>query len=301
MRRLFGGLVLTLTAVIALAGCGGGGDPLDEPTGGPSGARGTTVVVGSANFPENVLLGSIYSQALRAKGVNVEEKFNIGSREIIFGQVQSGAITVLPEYLGSLLAYVDPKSTARTREQIVAELRGKLPDTLEILEPAAAEDNNSLTVTRQTAERYGLATIEDLAKVSKDMVVGGPPEFRQRQEENLRRTYGLEFKEWRPTGDATADAILDGTVDVGNVFTTDPVITLEGLVPLEDNKNAFGAENVVPLVHRAGVDDTVRATLNTVSVKLDTPALLEMMKRVAVDKEAPEAVAKDWLTRNGLL
>src|SRR5690606_31414493 len=128
---------------------------------------GATVVVGSANFPENVLLGSIYSQALQAKGVAVTEKFNIGSREIIFGQVQSGAITVLPEYLGSLLAYVDPRSTARTKEQIVAELRGKLPDTLEILEPAAAEDNNSLTVTRQTAERYGLTTIEDLAKVSK--------------------------------------------------------------------------------------------------------------------------------------
>jgi len=300
MRRLFGGLAVALAAAIALAGCGGGGAPLAEPTGGPSGS-GATVVVGSANFPENVLLGSIYSQALQAKGVAVTEKFNIGSREIIFGQVQSGAITVLPEYLGSLLAYVDPRSTARTKEQIVAELRGKLPDTLEILEPAAAEDNNSLTVTRQTAERYGLTTIEDLAKVSKDMVVGGPPEFRQRQEENFRRTYGLEFKEWRPTGDATADAILDGTVDVGNVFTTDPVITLEGLVPLADNKNAFGAENVVPLVHRAGVDDTVRATLNLVSARLDTPALLEMMKRVAVDKEAPEAVAKDWLTRNGLL
>jgi Periplasmic glycine betaine/choline-binding (lipo)protein of an ABC-type transport system (osmoprotectant binding protein) len=303
MRRLFGGVVIALTAVLALAGCGGGGaNPLAEPTSEASAVpSGTTVVVGSANFPENVLLGSIYSQALQAKGVRVEEKFNIGSREIIYGQIQSGALTVLPEYIGSLLAYVDKNSTERTKDEIVAALRQKLPSTLEILEPAAAEDNNSLTVTKETAEKYGLKTIEDLAKVSKDFVVGGPPEFRQRQEENFKKTYGLEFKEWKPTGDATADAIKSGTVQVGNVFTTDPVIQIEGLVPLEDNKNAFGAENIVPLVNRDGADEIVRGTLNAVSAKLDTPTLLGLMKRVAVDKDDPATVAKDWLTQNGLV
>jgi len=231
----------------------------------------------------------------------VEEKFNIGSREIIYGQIQDGALTVLPEYLGSLLAYIDKTSTAKTKDEIVAALREKLPPTLEILEPAAAEDNNSLTVTKETAEKYGLKTIEDLAKVSKDFVVGGPPEFRQRQEENFKNTYGLEFKEWKPTGDATADAIKSGTVQVGNVFTTDPVIQIEGLVPLEDNKNAFGAENIVPLVNKAGADETVRGTLDAVSAKLDTPTLLGLMKRVAVDKDDPATVAKDWLTQNGLV
>src|SRR5690606_35451049 len=145
-------------------------------------------------------------------------------REIIYGQIQNGALTVLPEYIGSLLAYVDPGSTAKTKDEIVAALAEKLPSTLRILEPAAAEDNNSLTVTKETAEKHNLTTIEDLAKVAKDFTVGGPPEFRSRQEENFKKTYGLEFKEWKPTGDATADAIKNGTVQVGNVFTTDPVI-----------------------------------------------------------------------------
>ncbi|MEV5412560.1 ABC transporter substrate-binding protein [Thermopolyspora sp. NPDC052614] len=304
MRRLFGGVVIALSAALALAGCGGGNDnPLAEPTTGASASSqggGTKVVVGSANFPENVLLGSIYSQALSAKGVQVEEKFNIGSREIIYDQVQSGALTVLPEYIGSLLAFVDKDSTARTKDEIVAGLKEKLPATLEILEPAAAEDNNSLTVTKETADKYKLSTIEDLAKVSKDFTVGGPPEFRQRQEENFKKTYGLEFKEWKPTGDATADAIKSGTVQVGNVFTTDPVIEIEGLVSLQDNKNAFGAENIVPLVNKAGVNDTVRTTLNSVSAKLDTPTLLSLMKRVAIDKDDPATVAKEWLSQNGL-
>lgn len=306
MRRLFGSVVIALTAALALAGCGGGNDnPLAEPateaSAAPSAGGGTKVVVGSANFPENVLLGSIYSQALSAKGVQVEEKFNIGSREIIYDQIQSGALTVLPEYIGSLLAYVDKDSTAKTKDEIVAGLKEKLPATLEILEPAAAEDNNSLTVTKETAEKHNLTTIEDLAKVAKDFTVGGPPEFRQRQEENFKKVYGLEFKEWKPTGDATADAIKNGTVQVGNVFTTDPVIEVEGFVSLQDNKNAFGAENIVPLVHKAGADDTVSSTLNAVSAKLDTPALLGLMKRVAVDKDDPATVAKDWLSQNGLV
>src|SRR5690606_27773649 len=106
--------------------------------------------------------------------------------------------------IGSLLAFVDPASTAKLKEEIVSELKAKLPAELEVLQPSDAEDNNSLTVTKETAAKYGLTTMEDLAKVSKDFVVGGPPEFRQRQEENFKNVYGMEFKEWKPTGATTA-------------------------------------------------------------------------------------------------
>nr|BFE83155.1 ABC transporter substrate-binding protein [Planobispora longispora] len=259
------------------------------------------VVIGSADFPENVLLAEIYSQALAAKGVQVEEKLNVGSREVLYDQVKSGGLTILPEYVGSLLGYVDKAATAKTKDDVVAALKEKLPAELEILEPSAAEDNNSLTVTKATAEKDGLTTIEDLAKVSKNYVVGGPPEFQSRQEKNFKDTYGLEFKEWKKTGAATADAIKDGTVQVGNVFTTDPKIVVNDLVSLQDNKHAFAAENITPLVNKAAVNDTVRTTLNAVSAKLDTAGLVALMKRVAVDKENPDAVAKDWLTQNGLL
>src|SRR5690606_23926056 len=112
--------------------------------------------------------------------------------------------------------------------------------------------------------------------------------------------YGMEFKEWKPTGATTADAIKSGTIQVGNVFTTDPKIILNDLVSLEDNKYAFGAENVTPLVYKAGVDDTVTSTLNAISAKLDTATLMSLMKRIAVDKDDPPVVAKEWLDQNGL-
>ncbi|GAA2819540.1 ABC transporter substrate-binding protein [Kitasatospora sp. CM 4170] len=266
-----------------------------------SGSSGSTVVVGSANFPENVLLGSIYSQALKAKGVKVEEKFNIGSREVLYGQLQSGSLTVLPEYNGALLAYLGGKASAPTKDEVDAALAKTLPASLAILDSSPAEDKDTLSVSQETADKYGLKTIADLAGKAGELTIGGPPEFKSRQEQPFKDVYGLTFKEWKPTGDTTANAVKDGAVQVGNVFSTDPKISQLKLVPLADPKNLFGAQNITPLVNKAGVDAKATAALNAVSAKLDTAGLLGLMKKVAVDKEDPSAVAKEWLKANGLV
>jgi osmoprotectant transport system substrate-binding protein len=300
-------LLRTATAAALLLGAAAcsssGGDPLAAPSSSAAGGSGRTVVIGSANFPENELLASIYSQALKAKGVKVEEKFNIGSREVLYGQLKSGALTVLPEYNGALLGYLDAKNPALTggTEAVNAALTTTLPAELALLDSSAAQDNDSLTVTPETAAKYGLKSIADLAGKSAEFVIGGPPEFKNRSEPLLKDAYGLSFKEWKPTGETTANAIKDGTIQVGNVFTTDPKIVTLKLVTLTDPKNVFSTQNVTPLVNKAGVDATATATLNKVSAKLDTAGLAELMKRVAVDKEDPSKVAKDWLTTNGLI
>lgn len=305
MRRMFGTAAVLLSAALALTGCGGGGgggNPLETtgaaPTGSPS--AGGTVVIGSFDFDESVLLASIYAQALEAKGVQVEEKPRIGSREVVYDQVRSGGLTVVPEYNGNLLAFIDPKSTAATAEEVNAALEEKLPPELEVLDASPAEDKDTLSVTEETRTQRSLTTMEDLAKVSKDMVVGGPPEFRKRWEQRFKDVYGIEFKQWKATGPTTADAIKDGSIQVGNVFSTDPKMTVNKLVPLEDSKNIFPAQNVTPLVHKAGVNDTVRTTLNGISAKLTTQSLLDMMRKIAVNKDEPATVAKEWLTANGL-
>ncbi|MFF2629766.1 ABC transporter substrate-binding protein [Kitasatospora griseola] len=294
--------VAVAVLMLGAAACSssGGGDPLAAKSTAAQGGSGKTVVVGSANFPENVLLASIYSQALQAKGVKVEEKFNIGSREVLYGQLQSGALTVLPEYNGALLGYLDAKSTATGKDAVNTELAAKLPAGLGILNSAAAEDKDSLTVTQETADRLGVKSIADLAGKAQDLVIGGPPEFKSRREQQFKDAYGLTFKEWKPTADTTANALKDGTVQVGNVFTTDPKIVQLKLVSLNDPKNLFSSQNVTPLVNKAGLDATGTAALNAVSAKLDTAGLTALMKRVAVDKEDPSAVAKDWLKTNGL-
>ncbi|GAA1762736.1 ABC transporter substrate-binding protein [Nonomuraea bangladeshensis] len=311
MRRTYGIAGVLISAVLALSACGGGGsgnagNPLDTssaaPTGSASGgaADAGKAVIGSFDFDESVLLASIYAQALESKGVQVEEKPRIGSREAVYDQVKSGGLTIVPEYNGNLLAFIDLKATAATTDEVNAALKEKLPAELEVLDSSPAEDKDSLSVTKDFQAKQSVTTMEDLGKVSKTLVVGGPPEFKKRWEARFKEVYGIEFKEWKPTGPTTADALKDGTIQVGNVFTTDPKMTANNLVPLQDTKNVFPAQNVTPLLFKAGASDTIRTTLNSVSAKLTTDSLLQMMQQISVNKDEPATVAKEWLTTNGL-
>ncbi|TDE22899.1 ABC transporter substrate-binding protein [Nonomuraea mesophila] len=305
MRRMFGTAAVLVSAVLTLAACGGGGsagNPLDTTSAAPSGSAsgGGKAVIGSFDFDESVLLASIYAQALEAKGVQVEEKPRIGSREAVYDQVKSGGLTIVPEYNGNLLAFIDQAATAATTDEVNTALKEKLPAELEVLDSSPAEDKDTLSITKDTQTKQSLTTMDDLAKVSTSMIVGGPPEFKKRWEKRFKDVYGVEFKEWKPTGPTTADALKDGTIQVGNVFSTDPKIAANNLVPLEDTKNIFPAQNVTPLLHKASASDTIRTTLNGISAKLTTESLLEMMQKISVNKDEPAMVAKEWLTSNGL-
>ena len=309
MIRIVRGAALGVAIALAVTGCGGGkkggGNPLDQSSGKAGGAG--SVVVGSANFPESQVLGEVYAQALEAKGIKVTRKFDIGSREVYYGQVKSGAITVMPEYNGALLTTsVDPKSTAVTTGQVNAELKAKLPSTLAILDSSQAEDKDSVTVNPQTASRYHLKSIADLKPVAGQLTIGGPSEFKTREQGlvGLKSNYGLTFKKFQPF-DANAQTTLvkllkNNSIQAADLFTTDPTISANHFVVLSDPQNVFSAQNVTPLVYKSGVNATATAALNAVSAKLTTQDLLDMMTQVVIDKDDPSTAAKDWLKKAGL-
>ncbi|GHA46108.1 glycine/betaine ABC transporter substrate-binding protein [Streptomyces tauricus] len=300
---LVAALSLTLTA------CGGGDDSDDNPLTGSSGdsGDGKAIVVGSANFPENQLLAEIYAQALEDKGLKVTRKFDIGAREVYYDQVVKGGITVFPEYNGALLSTaVDKKSTATDTQEINAELKEKLPKSVEILDSAAAEDKDSVTVTAETAKKYKLKTLADLKPVAKDLTIGAGSEFKTRTQGGvgLKSVYGVEFGKFQPL-DAGAQSTLlkllkDDKVQAANLYTTDPAIVEDKLVVLEDPKNLFSSQNVTPLVYKSAVNDKARSALNAISAKLTTEDLLDMMKKISNDKEDSADVAEEWLTSAGL-
>ncbi|GAA2418829.1 ABC transporter substrate-binding protein [Actinomadura vinacea] len=302
MSRKIRGAAALAAAVLALAGCGGGGDS-DPLSGGDGG--GSKITIGGADFPESGLIGEIYAQALEAKKVKVERKFQIGSREVYFDQVKSGAIQVFPEYNGALLAHVDKENPASTTQAVDTALRQKLPPELEVLEPSPAENKDSLVVTSATATKHKLTTIEDLKPVAGQLVVGGPPEFKERQQGivGLEKVYGLKFKQFKSldtAGPITVSNLQKDQIQAADLFSTDAAIKKNGFVALQDPKNVFGAQNVLPLVYKSKVNDTVRNTLNAVSAKLTTAGLLEMNTEISEKKTDPETVAKNWLSKNGL-
>ena len=287
-------------AASASTSASSGSNPLSG--GGASGS----VVVGSANFPESELLAEVYAIALQDKGVKATTKLNIGDREVYYPQVVKGAITIFPEYNGALLSgEVDPTSTAKTTAAVDAALTAKLPSSLEILNPAPAQDSDALTVTAATAAKYHLKSIADLKPYASTWVLGAPSEFTTRPDgiAGLKANYGLTFKSFDPldeSGPLTLAALSDGKVQVADVFTTTPQIITDHLVSLSDPKANFAAQNVIPLVYKADSNATITSTLNQISAALTTSALLQMDNAVITDKQNYSTVATAFLKTIGI-
>ncbi|MEU5185327.1 ABC transporter substrate-binding protein [Streptomyces longwoodensis] len=307
LRRRPGAAAVALAAAtVLLAGCGSSDDSDDPLDGGK--ADGSSVVVGSNNFAESILLADIYGEALKAKGIKVSYKPNIGSRETTYGLLKNGSITVLPEYNGSLLAYLDAKAEQTSLQGVNAAVKAKLDAKLTLLESSPAEDKDSVTVNAETAKKYDLtasSTLADLKDAAPELVLGGSPEFQTRQQGmlGLESVYGLKFKSFKALdagGPLTQAALKKNTVQAADVFTTDPTITKEKFVVLQDPKNLFGFANVTPLVYKSGLSQEGVAALNAVSAKLDTKTLLDLDSQVQLENKDPLDVAKAWLKTAGL-
>jgi osmoprotectant transport system substrate-binding protein len=308
-RTAAAGVAAVACLAVSVAACSSSGSSTasSSSSANPLAPKATgAVVVGSANFPENELLAQIYVDALQGKGVKVTPKFNIGAREVYYPEIEKGAITIIPEYNGALLTTsVDPTSTAASTADVNAALKAKLPSSLEILNSSSAEDKDSITVTQATAAKYHLTSISDLSPYAKDFVIGGPPEFPTRADgiPGLKKVYGLTFKSFSPldeSGPITISALSSGKVQAADLFTTTPQIITDHFLSLADPKNLFAAQNVTPLVYKAGVNSTIVSTLNAVSAALTTEALVQMNKALTVDHASYTAVASGFLSQMGL-
>lgn len=294
-----------VATILPLSACGG-----DPTSGGGSGSgSSSTITIGSANFPENELLAEMYAQALEAKGVKVSRKFNIGARELYLKALKDGSIDMIPEYNGALLAALSPGGTVpndvSTPTEVYTALQKVLPKGTETLEQSAAEDKDTLTVTSATATKYNLKTIDDLKPVAGKLVLGAGPEFQKRYQGvvGLQKLYGVTFKEFKPLdpgGPLTKAALKKGDIQVANIFSTDSSITTDHLVVLQDTKNLFLAQNVVPVIASSKVNGDVKSALNAVSKALTTEDLTKYLAEVAVDKKDSATVAKEFLDANNI-
>ena len=293
---------------LALTACGGGSDPLSSGSGQTSGAAAAsdTIVVGSANFTESQILAEIYAQALSAKGVTVEKRLNIGSREAYIPGLQDGSIDLIPEYSGVLLQYFDKTADETEPDAVYTALQAALPDNLIVLDKSAAEDKDAVVVTRDTATRLNVKSIADLAPQCPTLVFGGAPEFQTRADgiPGIKAKYNCTFKEYKSLdagGPLTVGALKRGEVQAADIFTTDASIPANDFVVLGDPQSNFAAQNVVPLINKAKATDQVKQVLNAVSAKLTTDGLTKLNAEASSDaKPSLATVAKNWLSANGL-
>ncbi|MGV1768359.1 ABC transporter substrate-binding protein [Rhizobium rhizogenes] len=284
--------LLSLNASAAFAA----NDPLaaDAPA-----SDASTIVVGSADFPESQLLATIYAKALAAKGIKVDAHMNIGSREVYLPALKDGSIDLLPEYAGAALRYLDKDSTANAPEDVVAALKKVLPTGVSMLDASKAQDTTTVAVTQATADKYKLKSIADLKPHAASLVLGGPPEWKVRPEgvPGMKNIYGLEFKSYKTLdvcGPLTLSALDNGQVDVACMNSTDPAIKSHKLLSLEDPKAMIPSQSIVPLITTSKATKEVAAVLNEVSAALTTDDLIVMNGRVDAH-DSYDTIADDWL------
>ncbi len=298
-----------LAAAMILSACGN-----SDPLAAKGNCAGDGLTVGSANFPESETVANIYAEVLRVNGFDVDTKLDIGSREAYIPALRKCDISVIPEYNGNLLQYLNKKATATSSADIDAALAKALGSTgsgsdLATGTPAPGQDSDAVVVTKATAERWNLHSIADLAAHSAEVKFGAPAEFQERAGglPGLKKNYNLDIaaNKFVPIADgggpATVRALVEGTVTAANIFTTSPAITQNNLVVLEDPKHNFPAQNVVPLFNAAKKTDKALAALDAVSAKLTTAELLKLNEAVSGStKTEPKAAAQQWVTTQGL-
>ena len=304
--------VIALATVLAATACGSssksssGAAPTTAAGPGTTAvaASNPTVTIGSANFAENEVLAYIYADALKKAGVAVSTKVNIGSREVYFKEMENGTLNVFPEYNGALLNYLQPTATASSTADVDKALAAALPSSLRVLDPAPAQDSDSVSVTSSFASAHHLKSIADLKPIESQVTLGAAPEFATRQEGllGLQKIYGItvKFKPLDESGPLTVAALNDGTIQAGDVYTTDPSVSKYHFVALADPMHLFPAQNVVPIVNKSVATATVVKTLDAVSAALTTSDLVQLVGAVENDHVDPNVAAQQFVSQANL-
>ena len=294
------GLLASLTSALLLA-----------TTAAASPKAGPTVIVGSKNFTEEYILGSLYVKALKAKGFNVSYKKSIGATEVIDTALTSGKINVYPEYVGEIDQTVFHQTTLPKTAlgwwQMAVRLNAKRGIT--VLKPTPFFDVDAIAVRKADAQKYHLKTVADLKKVP-NATVGARPEFKDREEgfKGMVDVYGLgKLKYVSLDQGLTYQALDQKKVFSINVFSTDPQLASGKYVVLRDPKLIVGVQNVAQEISNKLLKSLGKAkaallkkTLNTVDAKLTQKAILALNSAVVNNKQTPDAVASAFLKANGL-
>ena len=323
-RRPLGLLAVALSALL-LTACGdGGGTAASRITADPSAAAGAelpteggsgSVVIASANFPENQILAEIYRQALAGAGYDATVKA-LTTRPNIVSAVESGDVHVEPDYVGSLTEFLNREANGPDAPRLAS---GDLDATyakaqelaaakgLTVLTPSPAQDQNAFAVTREFSEEHGVTKLSDLADFEGPLVLGGTPECKTYAlcQPGLEKTYGITFTGFEQTdlgGTQSVTKLKNGTVQLGEFLSSDGGVKANDFVVLEDDKNLQSVDNVVPVVGKSVADDALlKDILERISAAMTTDDLIALNAAVSIDRKLPAQAATDFLVGKGLI
>lgn len=268
------------------------------------------IVVASKNYTEQLILGNILSEVIKNNtDLKVEEKFNLGGSQVTFKALKKGSVDLYAEYLGtgyiSVLKMTEANSNREEVYNIVKD-RFKSDYNLEVLNPLGFNNTYAMAVTQETAQKYNLKTVSDLAGVSNQLTIGPTIEFPNREDGliGLEKAYNMKFKAVKPVdGGLRYTAVANNETQVIDAFTTDGLIDKFNLVVLEDDKSFFPPYDAVTVIREDTLEKypELREVIGVLDGKLTEEKMRKLNYEVDINKRDVKSVAIEFLESEGLI
>jgi len=278
-------------------------------TSGTAGKFSGTIKVGSKDFTEEFIVGNMYALLLEAAGAKVDRKLNLGGTPVCQAAMEKGDLDLYPEYTGTGLLTVLKLPSNTDAKQVYDEVAKGYKDKYNFvwLDPAPMNDTQALAMTQQGSQKFGITKISDIVPKASQLTMIGPPEFETREDglPGIMKVYG-SFKLKKYIGvdpGLKYKGLLDGQADIAVAFSTDGEISVNKLVVLQDDKKLFPVYQITPVVTQKALDASpgIKDTLNRVQPLLTDQVMSTLNYEVDGKKREPAAVAKEFLTNQGLL
>ncbi len=271
------------------------------------------VRIAGQSFTEAAIVAAMYDELLTAAGYETDVKL-VDTRDAYMATFPD-SVDVVPEYVGGIVNFLNARENGAKAEPFTAGDGAELADQgkslldaagVTLLDQSAATDTNAFFVTKDFSESEGVTKLSDLEGRSVKLAAAPDCEGRLDCEGGLVDEYGIDVTQVLPLGYASNDtyqSVISGESELGETSTTDGTLESQGLVVLEDDKQIQPAQNLVPAVSSAFLQDhpDVADILNGLMAALTTEKLTELNGAVAVDREKPEDVAHQFLVDEGLV
>lgn len=265
------------------------------------------IIVASKPFGESYLLAEMFAQLLESRGFKVVRRPGLGATEIAFQALRTNEIDLYPEYTGTGLLAILGEQPSHDPAEVYREVTRKFRERFGMrwLPPLGFQNTYAIAVRQETAARYHLVTLSDLARVAKSLRAGLTPDFIGRADglPGLQKSYGLSFGQVRALLPAIKyQALAAGEVDVIDGYSTDGFIARYDLVILQDDHRFFPPYEAAALASSALVRDAPAAlgVLSELSGLLTESVMRRLNRRVEVDRVPVPRVASAALLMLGL-
>jgi osmoprotectant transport system permease protein len=268
-----------------------------------------SISIGSKDFTEQEIIGNMMADLIEDRtDISVKRRLNLGGTQVCFEALKNGDIDLYIEYSGT--AYTDTLKhpPINDMDQVYETVRTELKEKYDINVLKQMNFNNTfvLAVTQETAKKYGLETISDLAKEAGGLTSGLTFEFTNREDglSGLQKTYHFQLGKNITLDNAPRYAALqNGTVDVIDAYATDGLLKKFGLKSLVDDQKFFPPYFAMPIIRGEALEKypEISAILEELSPLLTDEVMRELNYKVDELQETPSKVALEFLKEHKLI